>query len=159
MKEQQTYLYRLYLESSTSLLQPLTQKPNVYFALDIDMKEHSKTLPLQRNISPLPINNATKYKSDSNPNLLMTTVTAAPAVHTSLVGHHVLTVNIFNKEILKDLFYLAELFRNAIRKERSLDHILKVIHLNLYKIVYVCYTKSRSHNKHRNVNVNNLKFV
>ncbi|XP_011153146.1 CAD protein [Harpegnathos saltator] len=111
------------------LLQPLPHKftqdhkSNVCFALDIDTKEHSKAL-LSQKMSPLPISNATKFKSDSNPNLLMT-ITSTPAVHTSLVGHHVLTVNIFNKEILKDIFYLAEIFRNAIRKERSLDHILK----------------------------------
>lgn len=56
-------------------------------------------------------------------------VAPVPAVHTSqsLVGHHVLTVDIFNKEILKDIFYLAETFRNSIRKERSLDHILRVM--------------------------------
>lgn len=143
--KQQVRLYFLFLESFTSLLQPLTHKSNVCFALDVDTKEHSKPLPSQRTISPLPISNATKYKSDSNPNLLMTTVAPTPAVHTSLVGHHVLTVNIFNKEILKDIFSLAELFRNAIRKERPLDHILKVINLHLYKIMYTCYTKLKDY--------------
>ncbi|XP_024870191.1 CAD protein [Temnothorax curvispinosus] len=113
----------------THLLQPASHKSNVHFAPypDVD-KEYSKTLPLQRTISPLPpISSITRHKSDSNPNLLMTAVASVPIVHTSnsLVGHHVLTVDIFNKEILKDVFHLAETFRNAIRKERLLDDILK----------------------------------
>jgi len=122
-------MFYFVIESFTHLLQPASHKSSVHFApyTDID-KEHSKTLPSQRTISPLPISNVTRYKSDSNPNLLMTAVASVPIVHTgnNLIGHHVLTVDIFNKEILKDIFQLAEAFRNAIRKERSLDHILKV---------------------------------
>ncbi|XP_018404627.1 PREDICTED: CAD protein [Cyphomyrmex costatus] len=117
------------IESFTHLLQPASHKSSVHFAPYTDAidKEHSKTLPSQRTISPLPISNVTRYKSDSNPNLLMTTVASIPTIHTSnsLIGHHVLTVDIFNKDILKDVFHLAETFRNAIRKERPLDHILK----------------------------------
>ncbi|EZA54099.1 CAD protein [Ooceraea biroi] len=115
------------IESLPHLLQPAPHKTNVHFALDSDAREHSKALPSQRTISPLPISNVTKYKSDSNPNLLTAAVAPVSAVHTSnsLVGHHVLSVNIFNKEILKDIFHLAETFRNAIRKERTLDHILR----------------------------------
>lgn len=113
------------------LLQPASHKSSVHFApyTDVD-KEHSKALPIsQRTVSPLPISSVTRHKSDSNPNLLLTSVASLPIpIHTgnSLVGHHVLTVDIFNKEILKDVFHLAETFRNAIRKERPLDHILKV---------------------------------
>lgn len=111
------------------LLQLASHKSSVHFALDSDTREHSKVLPSQRTISPLPISNLTRYKSDSNPNLLTSAVAPVPTVHasSSLIGHHVLTVDIFNKEILKDIFHLAETFRNAIRKERPLDHILKVI--------------------------------
>ena len=117
-------------ESFTHLLQPASHKSSVHFAPYTDAvdKEHSKALSSQRTISPLPISNVTRYKSDSNPNLLMTAVASIPTIHTSnsLIGHHVLTVDIFNKDILKDIFHLAETFRNAIRKERPLDHILKV---------------------------------
>lgn len=120
-------------------MQPASQKSSVHFApyTDVD-KEYSKALSSQRTVSPLPISNVTRHKSDSNPNLLMTAVTSVPIVHTgSLAGHHVLTVNIFNKEILKDVFHLAETFRNAIRKERSLDHILKVtIIIKDYKVFF-----------------------
>ncbi|KAG7188568.1 hypothetical protein KM043_008199 [Ampulex compressa] len=112
-------------EPFTHLLQPALQKVNVHFALDPDTREYSKFLP--RNISPLPISSAMKHKSDSNPNLLMAAVAPVPPVLTSnaLVGHHVLSVDIFSKDELKDVFHLAEILRNAIRKERPLDHILR----------------------------------
>lgn len=95
--------------------------------LDSETRD-SKILPSQRTVSPLPISNVTRYKSDSNSNLLTSAVASVPTVHasSSLIGHHILTVDIFNKEILKDIFHLAETLRNAIRKERPLDHILKV---------------------------------
>lgn len=112
----------------THLLQPASHKSSVHFAPYTDAdKEHSKALLSQRTVSPLPISNVTRYKSDSNPNLLMTAVASIPTVHTgnSLVGHHVLTVDIFNKDILKNIFHLAETFRHEIRKERPLDHVLK----------------------------------
>lgn len=69
-----------------------------------------------------------KFKSDSNPNLSMTPVAPVLSVHTSnsLIGHSILSVDIFDKDILKDLFYVAEMLRNAVRRERSLDHILQV---------------------------------
>ncbi|XP_017788767.1 PREDICTED: CAD protein [Habropoda laboriosa] len=110
------------------LLQTASHKSNVHFALDVDSREQAKLLTIQqRTISPLPISTATKHKSDSNPNLLLTPVPPVPSVHTShnLAGHNVLTVDIFNKELLKDIFHLAEILRSAIRKERPLDHILR----------------------------------
>ncbi|KOX80442.1 CAD protein [Melipona quadrifasciata] len=107
----------------------ILNKTNVHFALDIDSREHTKLLTTtqQRTISPLPISNATKYKSDSNPNLQLTPVPSVCSIHTShnIIGHNILTVDIFNKELLKDVFNLAESLRNAVRKERPLDHILR----------------------------------
>nr|XP_034178340.1 CAD protein [Osmia lignaria] len=116
-------------DSYAQLLQP-SQKSNVHFSVDVESREQTKVPTLQRNISPLPISNATRYKSDSNPNLLLTTVTPVPSVppvHIShnLVGHNILSVDIFTKESLKDVFNLAEMLRSAVRKERSLDHILR----------------------------------
>lgn len=108
----------------------ISNKTNVHFALDIDSREQMKLLTTtqQRTISPLPISNATKYKSDSNPNLQLTPVPSVGSIHTShnIIGHNILTVDIFNKELLKDVFNLAESLRNAVRKERPLDHILRV---------------------------------
>lgn len=115
-------------ESYAHLLQPMSHKSNVHFAVDVDSRDHSKFPIIQRTISPLPISSAMKYKSDSNPNLYVTAVAPVPPVHTSnsLGGHNILSADIFNKEILKDLFHIAEFLRNAVRKERPLDHILRV---------------------------------
>ncbi|PBC26011.1 CAD protein [Apis cerana cerana] len=116
-------------EPYAHLLQTVAHKSNVHFALDVDTREHSKLVTSQqRTISPLPISNATKYKSDSNPNLLLAgsvpPITPAHICH-NLVGHNILTVDIFNKDMLKDIFNLAEILRSAVRKERLLDHILR----------------------------------
>ncbi|XP_076180376.1 carbamoyl-phosphate synthetase 2, aspartate transcarbamylase, and dihydroorotase rudimentary [Ptiloglossa arizonensis] len=115
-----------------------SHKSNVHFAVDVDTREHTKQPPTQRTISPLPISSAMKYKSDSNSNLFMNTVAPIPPVHTtqSLIGHNILSVDVFNKEILKDLFYIAEYFRNAVRKDRPLDHILrgKLMALIFYEV-------------------------
>jgi len=121
-------LFPTFSEPFTHLLQPASHKASVHFA-DADAKEHPKGQNYQRAISPLPFSNAIRYKSDSNLNLLTATVAPVSATYTSnsLVGHHILSVNIFNKDILKDIFHLAETYRNAIRKERNLDYILKVI--------------------------------
>ncbi|CAG2061513.1 unnamed protein product [Timema podura] len=42
-----------------------------------------------------------------------------------LSGHHVLSVRMFSKEQLNDLFNLAQTLRMFVHKERPLDHILK----------------------------------
>nr|XP_033330186.1 CAD protein [Megalopta genalis] len=106
------------------LLQPALHKSNVHF---VESRELVKVPTTQRTISPLPMSSAMKYKSDSNSNLSVTPMSTVLSVHTShsLSGHNILTVDIFDKEILKDLFYIAEVLRNAIRKERSVDHILR----------------------------------
>ncbi|XP_060824118.1 CAD protein [Bombus pascuorum] len=116
-------------ESYAHLLQPMSHKvSNVHFAVDVDSREHTKLQTVQqRTISPLPISNATKYKSDSNPNLLLTSISTISSAHIShnIIGHNILTVDIFNKELLKDIFNYAEILRGAVRKERHLDHILR----------------------------------
>nr|CAD7440328.1 unnamed protein product [Timema bartmani] len=43
-----------------------------------------------------------------------------------LSGHHVLSVRMFSKEQLNDLFNLAQTLRMFVHKERPLDHILKI---------------------------------
>lgn len=126
------FILRLFVsESYGHLLQPMSHKvSNVHFSLDVDSREHTKlqTVQQSRTISPLPISNATKYKSDSNPNLLLTSMSTISSTHTShnIIGHNILTVDIFNKELLKDIFNYAEILRGAVRKERHLDHILRV---------------------------------
>ncbi|XP_075220922.1 carbamoyl-phosphate synthetase 2, aspartate transcarbamylase, and dihydroorotase rudimentary isoform X1 [Lycorma delicatula] len=45
--------------------------------------------------------------------------------HNSLHHHHILSVDMFNKEQLNDIFNLAQTLRICVLKERPLDHILK----------------------------------
>lgn len=129
-------------EPYANLLQTVSShKSNVHFALDVDSRdsrdsrEHTKIPTVQqRTVSPLPISNASKHKSDSNTNLLLTSAPSVLPVHANqnLVGHNVLTVDIFNKEMLKDIFNVAEMFRNAVRKERFIDQILRVRRYHVY---------------------------
>lgn len=44
----------------------------------------------------------------------------------SISNRHVLDVKMFDKELLYDIFNLAETFRLCVVKEQPLDHILKV---------------------------------
>lgn len=49
-----------------------------------------------------------------------------PSMHLhGLYGKHILSVDMFNKEQLNDIFNLAQTFRVYVAKERPLDHILK----------------------------------
>ena len=61
-----------------------------------------------------------RYNSESN-------VYPGPGgQHNTLVGQHVLSVNMFSKDHLNELFNLAQTMRAFVLKERNLDHILKV---------------------------------
>ncbi|KAI4473730.1 hypothetical protein M0804_015210 [Polistes exclamans] len=92
-------------------------------AIDVDI-DHPKLLEVQRTISPFSFNSSIRHKSDSSTNLHLQ-LTSSSHVTYNLTGHHILSADIFNKEELKEVFNLAETFRNAIRKERTLDHILR----------------------------------
>lgn len=76
-------------------------------------------LSVVRSMSPLPL--LLRSKSDSNPNL-----TYIPAVsHHGLHNQHILSVDMFTKEQLNELFNLAQTMRVYVLKERPLDHILR----------------------------------
>lgn len=49
-----------------------------------------------------------------------------------LQGQHILSARIFSKDQLNRVFDVAQTFRHAIQKERSLDHILRVIKSRLF---------------------------
>ena len=55
------------------------------------------------------------------------TFAGASAPQHGLHGQCILTVDMFSKEQLNAIFNLAQTFRLCVQKERSLDHILKVI--------------------------------
>lgn len=79
--------------------------------------------------SPVPFSQAMRFKSDSNTNLAQHTEHLQSSFishHThGLVGKHILSVDMFNKEQLNDIFNLAQTFRVYVSKDRPLDHILK----------------------------------
>ncbi|XP_029675427.1 CAD protein isoform X1 [Formica exsecta] len=113
------------IESHTHFPQLASHKSNVHFALDSDTREHSKVLPSQRTSSPLPISNVTKCKSDSNSNLFTSADASVSTIRvsSSLIGHHVLTVDIFNKDILKNIFELADTFQGRIKRKEPTDFL------------------------------------
>ncbi|XP_014236077.1 CAD protein [Trichogramma pretiosum] len=85
-------------------------------------------VPVQRAVSPLPFTSATRHKGDSNPNLFVQPLphpTSLVSHHHGLNGHHILSVDMFKKEQLKDIFDIAHDFRKSILADRSLDHILR----------------------------------
>ncbi|KAK4875623.1 hypothetical protein RN001_012045 [Aquatica leii] len=81
---------------------------------------------MYRAISPLPtINQLSRIKSDSNPNLNLIDG-IHPHMHShGLAGKHVLSVDMFNKDTLNHVFNLAQTFRVYVSKERPLIHILQ----------------------------------
>ncbi|KAF2879128.1 hypothetical protein ILUMI_27035 [Ignelater luminosus] len=82
---------------------------------------------VQRTISPLPpVTNLSRLKGDSNPNLTHIPDNAHSHMHIhGLAGKHILSVDMFSKEQLNDIFNLAQTFRVYVLKDRPLDHILK----------------------------------
>lgn len=76
---------------------------------------------LQRCSSPITTSsNRLRHNSESN------TYPSPGGQHHSLVGAHVLGVNMFTKEHLNEIFNLAQTMRAFVLKDRNLDHILKV---------------------------------
>lgn len=76
---------------------------------------------MQRSSSPLTnSSNRIRYNSESN-------LSGPGATHHTLSGAHVLSVSMFSKDHLNEIFNLAQTMRGFVLKDRSLDHILKVI--------------------------------
>lgn len=76
-----------------------------------------------RCVSPNPFCSTARHKSDSNPNLYGSPMTVSSH---GLTGQHILSVDMFSKDQLNDIFNLAQTLRISVQKERPLDHILKV---------------------------------
>jgi len=74
----------------------------------------------QRCSSPITTSSSRlRHNSESN------TYPSPGGQHHSLVGAHVLVVNMFTKEHLNEIFNLAQTMRAFVLKDRNLDHILK----------------------------------
>jgi carbamoyl-phosphate synthase/aspartate carbamoyltransferase/dihydroorotase len=89
---------------------------------EIDLKEYMKLQAGARCVSPVPFCSTVRHKSDSSPNLYVPPMTSSSH---GLVGQHILSVNMFSKDQLNDIFNLAQTLRVFVQKERPLDHILK----------------------------------
>jgi hypothetical protein len=90
---------------------------------EADLKEYMKQQAAVRCVSPLPFCGTVRHKSDSNPNLYVPPMTFG---NHGLTGQHILSVDMFSKDQLNDIFNLAQTLRISVQKERPLDHILKV---------------------------------
>jgi hypothetical protein len=99
-----------------------------HLAPELDLKEYMKLQAGACCASPVPFSSMIRHKSDSSPNLYIPPLGAMPMTISShgLTGQHILSVNMFSKDQLNDIFNLAQTLRIFVQKERPLDHILKV---------------------------------
>ncbi|KAK3917488.1 CAD protein [Frankliniella fusca] len=74
---------------------------------------------INRSSSPLLSHTRIRYNSESN------LYPGAGGQPNSLIGAHVLSVKMFTKDHLNEIFNLAQTMRAFVLKERNLDHILK----------------------------------
>jgi hypothetical protein len=102
-------------ETYSKPLSDTTARTGSYLAPpEADLKEYMRQQAGAHSVSPIPFCSMARHKSDSNPNL-----------H-GLTGQHILSVDMFSKDQLNDIFNLAQTLRISVQKERPLEHILKV---------------------------------
>lgn len=89
---------------------------------ELDLKEFMKLQAGARCVSPNLFFSMARHKSDSYPNLYAPPMTVSSR---GLTGQHILSVDMFSKDQLNDIFNLAQTLRISVQKERPLDHILK----------------------------------
>lgn len=89
-----------------------------------DFRDQSKNAG-QRIISPVPFNTGMRFRTNSGSNFVHPVGSHSTGSH-GLLNHHILSVDMFNKQQLREIFSLADTFKQYIRKERPLDHVMKV---------------------------------
>lgn len=96
----------------------LAETPKVHFANDgySDIRMNA--------VSPLPVPYSGRARTESFNESIASATAPHPHPH-HLGGKHILTVDMFNKEQLNDIFNVAQTFRMYVSKDRSLDHILR----------------------------------
>lgn len=111
-----------------------TPAEKVHFAPEPQVQDPRVTLGA---VSPIPsaIPPRTRTESASYPPGEMAYGLHPPPTH-GLAGKHILTVDMFHKEQLNNIFNLAQSFRTSVAKERALDHILngKVMASMFYEV-------------------------
>lgn len=101
----------------------LSEPSKVHFApeaLGVDQK-------FPPSLSPVPPATAGRVRTESFSNPLTVSETVGHShIHAhGLTGKHIISVDMFSKEQLNDIFNLAQTFRVCVTKDRPLDHILK----------------------------------
>lgn len=98
----------------------LSESNKVHFASN----EYQHNYNLHNSLSPVPaIASTTRQRTESFSNQ----INVGPEHHSlhGLYGKHILSVDMFSKDQLNDIFNLAQTFRVYVGKDRPLDHILK----------------------------------
>lgn len=98
-------------------------------------KAHTKTLTITSN--PL----TSRIQPDNTLHVKIPQEGTLPALpspgqqtNQSLMNCHILSVDMFNKEQLNDIFNLAQTLRVFVIKQRPLDHILRVNGVTCYQM-------------------------
>lgn len=95
---------------------------------------HFNESPLQRVVRPVSPMPLARVRCDSTSNtkllrdLVLQTTAESSAVDAHLLGlsgKHILSVDMFDKERLNDIFDLAQIFKGRVAKERPIDDILR----------------------------------
>lgn len=97
----------------------LSEPPRVHFANDLHTS--GSDLRLSRTVTS-PVPGLVRHKFESNPSL--DAVGHAQSAQRGFLGKHILSVDMFNKEQLNDIFNLAESYR----------YVLTVIHFYLVEL-------------------------
>lgn len=124
------------LELHTNLLQVGT-KSGLAVTVEVDPRNYSgKAAAIPCAISPVPSSNVTAIRSDTNHHLYVPTTLPASRIQSNhtIAGRHILSVDIFNKELLHEIFNLAHTFRADVTNKRPVHHILAVSYSGSVKI-------------------------
>lgn len=83
------------------------------------------TIPRIRTESFSTTERRVRTESQSNAEVVTQVQSVLPHPHHGLANKHVLSVDMFTKDQLNDIFNLAQTFRVYVTKDRPLDHILR----------------------------------
>lgn len=78
-----------------------------------------------RSMSPLPSQPYTRQRCDSSSNYNPPQTSVSHRQRSDLFGKNILTVDMFNKETLNDIFNLAQFMKTNVSKGRFLDDVLR----------------------------------
>ena len=103
-------------------------KEQTQSSLTVDVARSRPNSALNQRISsPVPFSTGIRPRTNSGSNFIQP---VAPSIHTfanhGLINQNILSVDMFNKQQLREIFMLADTLKLYVRRERPLDHVLKV---------------------------------